>query len=73
MTDEAVAVSIVSFLPKLQLCVSVGDYVKYSDGAHKEGLGEVVCIGASSDLSVKNIHFVHYLLYIIHGLPRQSC
>jgi hypothetical protein len=36
MTDEAVAASIVNFLPKLQLCISVGNYVKYSDGAHKE-------------------------------------
>jgi alpha/beta superfamily hydrolase len=53
MNDEAVAASIVSFLPKLQRCVSVGNYMKYSAGAHKEGLGEVVCIGASFDFIVK--------------------
>jgi hypothetical protein len=58
MNDEAVAASIDSFLPKLQLCISVGDYVKYSDGADKEGLGEVVHIGASSDLIVKKFRLL---------------
>jgi hypothetical protein len=58
MNDEAVAASIVSFLPKLELCISVGNYVKYSDGAHKEGLSKIVSIRASSDLIVKKFRLL---------------
>jgi hypothetical protein len=49
MNDEAVTVSIVSILPILH----VGDYMKYSDGTHKEGLGKVVHITTSAELFVK--------------------